>query len=97
MLQRVHDFWVKGMLENSLHNEVLIELGMETKPEAVEYPWDMVIQRPNHPNRTLPPGTKMIDVFDESGDSLLILGEPGYGVFRRVGARGLSHHPNNET
>lgn len=79
MLQRVHDFWIKGVLETSLHNEVLITLGMETKPEAVDYPWDMVIQRPGQPDRTLPPGTKMIDVFDESGGSLLILGEPGSG------------------
>lgn len=79
MLQRVHDFWVKGVLENSLHNEVLIELGMETKPEAVEYPWEMVIQRPDQPIHILPAGTKMIDVFDESGGSLLILGEPGSG------------------
>ncbi len=79
MLQRVHDFWVKGVLENSLCNEVLIELGMEERKEAVEYPWKMVIQRPSHPNRQLPPGTKIIDVFDESGGSLLILGEPGSG------------------
>lgn len=79
MLQRVYDFWIKGVLENSLHNEVLIELDMETKPEAVDYPWEMVIQRPDQPNRTLPPNTKMIDVFDESGGSLLILGEPGSG------------------
>lgn len=55
MLRRVYDFWVKGVLENSLHNEVLIELGMETKPEAVEHPWDMVIQRPDQSNRILPP------------------------------------------
>ncbi|MCB0165995.1 MAG: NACHT domain-containing protein [Anaerolineae bacterium] len=79
MLQRVHDFWIKGVLESSLHNEVLIELGMEIKSEAVAYPWDMIIQRPDQPNRTLPPGTKIIDVFDESGGSLLILGEPGSG------------------
>jgi len=79
MLQRVHDFWIKGVLENSLHNEVLIELGMEERKEAVEYSWDMIIQRPDQPNRTLSPGTKMIDVFDESGGSLLILGEPGSG------------------
>jgi hypothetical protein len=79
ILQRVHDFWVKGVLENSLHNEVLIELGMEERKGAVEYPWDMVIQRPNQPNRKLPTGTKIVDVFDKSGGSLLILGEPGSG------------------
>ncbi len=35
MLQRVHDFWVKGVLEQSMHNEVLIELGMETRPNGI--------------------------------------------------------------
>ncbi len=79
MLQRVREFWVKGVLENSLYNEVLIELGMEERKEAVEYPWEMVIQRPHQPNRQLLPDTKIIDVFDESGGSLLILGEPGSG------------------
>jgi len=79
MLQRVHDFWVKGVLESSLYNEVLIELGMKTRPEAVEYPWEMVIERPDQRDRTLPPGTQIIDVFDESGGSLLVLGEPGSG------------------
>jgi hypothetical protein len=28
MLQKVHDFWVKGVLENSLHKAALIDLGM---------------------------------------------------------------------
>jgi hypothetical protein len=28
MLQKVRDFWIKGVLENSLHGAALIELGM---------------------------------------------------------------------
>src|SRR5437867_516945 len=35
MLEKVRNFWVKGVLEQSLHGAALIELGMEYKPEAV--------------------------------------------------------------
>lgn len=78
MLKEVKDFWVKGVLENSLHNAVLLELGMVEKKEAVAYPWEMVLQAPHRPNCTIPPGTRMIDVFDQH-QTLLILGEPGSG------------------
>ncbi|MBI1877070.1 MAG: hypothetical protein HYR94_02335 [Chloroflexi bacterium] len=79
MLKLVKDFWVKGVLENSLHGAVLIELGLEERQDAVERPWDMVLQIPNQPNRVLPPDTRIVDVFDEIGQSLLILGNPGSG------------------
>lgn len=36
-LQRVRSFWVKGVLENSLHDAVLIAVGMEYKPDAVQH------------------------------------------------------------
>jgi hypothetical protein len=79
MLRRVHDFWIKGVLESSLHQEVLIELVMEERKEAVEYPWETVVQRPDRNTRTLPADTNILDLFDEAGGSLLILGEPGSG------------------
>ena len=79
MQQRISDFWIKGFLEDSLHNELLIDLGMEVNPDAVEYPWEMVIQRPDHPGIELPSGTTILDIYNQSGDSLLILGEPGSG------------------
>jgi len=78
MLELVKSFWVKGVLEQSLHNAAMIELGMEEKPGAVEHPWDMVLQT-DREDRALPAGTKILDVFDEMGGSLLILGEPGSG------------------
>jgi len=78
MLELVKRFWVKGVLEQSLHDAAMIELGMEEKPGAVEHPWDMVLQT-DREDRALPAGTKMLDVFDEMGGSLLILGEPGSG------------------
>ena len=83
MLKLVHDTWVKGVLEKSLHNEVLIELGMERATDAVVNPWDLVIHVPDQEDRQLPNGTRIIDVFDDMNQSLLILGEPG-SVFDNI-------------
>jgi len=79
LLKKVKDFWVKGVLEKSVHSAALIELGKEKQPEAVEHPWDMVLQTLDQPSRPLPSGKKIAEVFDEMGRALLILGEPGSG------------------
>lgn len=79
MLEKVRNFWVKGVLEQSLHGAALIELGMEYKPEAVQYPWSTVLQRPDQPAQSLPSGTKTVEVFDQVNGELLILGAPGSG------------------
>jgi len=79
MLQLVRNTWIKDVLEQSLHGAAMIELGLEERADAVERPWDIVLQTPDRPNRQLPPGTKIMDVFDEMNRALLILGEPGSG------------------
>ena len=79
MLELVRNTWVKGVLEQSLHGAVMIELGMEEQADAVEHPWDMVLQMSDRPSHMLPPGTKIVDVFDKVNRSLLVLGEPGSG------------------
>jgi len=79
MLELVKNTWMKGVLEKSLYNEVLIELGMEEHPGAVDHPWDVQVQMPDKEKRTLPAGTSMMDVFDEMNGAMLILGEPGSG------------------
>lgn len=82
MLKRVKEIWVEGVLKKSLHNAVLIELGLEERKDAVDTPdrpWDMILRTGGKPNRVLPPGTKILDVFDDAGQALLILGKPGSG------------------
>jgi hypothetical protein len=78
MLEKVRNFWVEGVLEQSLHGVAMIELGLAERADAVEHPWDMVLQTERE-DRTLPPGTRVVDVFDGMGRNLLILGEPGSG------------------
>ena len=81
LLNKVNQFWVKGVLERSLHNQVLIELGLEERPDTLAQPWDMVLQTPGRDSKPLPEGTKVIELFDEIGEgrTLVILGEPGSG------------------
>ncbi|HEY9607980.1 NACHT domain-containing protein [Allocoleopsis sp.] len=77
LLNKVKNYWVEGVLANSLHNRVLIELGLEERPNAVTHPWNLVDEE----QKPLPQGTKAINLFDKLGDgrTLLILGEPGSG------------------
>jgi hypothetical protein len=35
LLTKVNNFWVKGVLEKSLYNQVMIELGLEERPDAI--------------------------------------------------------------
>lgn len=78
LLKKVKDFWIEGVLERSVHSE-LIKLHKTELAEAVEHPWDIVVQTPDREDRSLPPEQKIIDLFDEMGRALLILGEPGSG------------------
>jgi hypothetical protein len=77
LLNKVKNYWIGGVLEKSLHNRVLIELGLEERPNAVTHPWNLVDEE----QKPLPQGTKAINLFDKLGDgrTLLILGEPGSG------------------
>lgn len=79
LLEMVKNTWIKGVLEQSLHSVVMTELEMEERTDAVERPWDMVLRIPGQEDREIPPGTQIIDVFNEMNGSLLILGEPGSG------------------
>jgi MFS family permease len=78
MLNHVENFWVKGLLEKSLHGAALLELGIKEDPTAVTYPWTI---KKGSTNETLPAGKSMLKIFDEigMGRSLLLLGAPGSG------------------
>ncbi len=85
MLQRVKIFWLKGVLEESLHGAELIDLNMTLRPNAVANSHDPGYQQgPGYQlgdefDTPLPIGTKVWDVFDQAGGALLIMGSPGAG------------------
>lgn len=79
MLEAVREIWIKGVLEQSLYNVARLELGLTTQPDAVQDVWQVIVQRPDQPQRRLSSGIRISTVFDELGRGLLILGAPGSG------------------
>ncbi|TKB70230.1 MAG: TIR domain-containing protein [Nitrospira sp.] len=77
---RVQEYWVDGVLRQSLYHEVLISLGKRTMDEAVERPpWKCdLVDLPSRCRDVLPQDYTINTVFDATG-LLLILGEPGSG------------------
>jgi hypothetical protein len=80
MRQAVRKFWIEGVLDKSLYNEALIRLNMAERADAVDNrPWNLMLQEPGAASQMLLPGTRILDVFDDMQQRLLILGEPGSG------------------
>ncbi|NEQ80627.1 MAG: NACHT domain-containing protein [Moorea sp. SIO2I5] len=81
LLTKVKNFWVKGVLEKSLYHQVLMELGLEERPDAITNPLSEIIEIGDDSPQSIPEGTKIIDIFDQIGigRTLLILGNPGSG------------------
>jgi len=79
LLKNVQTTWIQGVLEKSVHEAALLELGLELREEAVNNPWRMVMETPDQTRETLPRGRRIKDIFDEANRLLLILGEPGSG------------------
>jgi serine/threonine protein kinase len=79
MLEKVRRTWITEVLEPSLNQLARIELGLETKPDATDRPYDRAVQRPVQAPQLLPTGTPISHIFDDADNGLLILGEPGAG------------------
>jgi len=79
MLQYMQDDWIQPMQEQSLYREMLRDLGRESPTDAIQYPFDMILQRSEQADTPLPAGTRLVDMFDTWGGELLILGAAGAG------------------
>ena len=81
LVDNVKHYWIEGVLEKSLHNQALIELGLEERIHAIASPLSGVQEFLNKTGRTFPEGTQATNIFDAlgAGRTLLILGEPGAG------------------
>ncbi len=79
MLSRVHSDWIEGVLDQSLYKVARLELGLETKPDAVQ-PLNVQVQRHDQPSKPLAAGTRLSSFFGyHQLGQLLILGAPGSG------------------
>jgi TIR domain/NACHT domain len=73
-----HD-WIDGYLKASICEGTRFEMSFAENPKLVEWPLDIVVQRPFQKARQLAPGTPLSSVFDQHVGQLLILGAPGSG------------------
>ncbi len=81
LLSKVKEYWIKGVLEKSLHTEQLIEFSMEERSDAVERPFTGFEELAKDSRQILPPDTGATRFFNQigAGRTLLILGDPGAG------------------
>lgn len=79
MLDNVERFWIKDVLNQSLFRAVRLQLGLKPVPDAVSNPWNTVIHHHSHEDQIVETSTKLSDLFDELGNQILILGDPGSG------------------
>ncbi|GAB3946794.1 hypothetical protein GCM10027614_40900 [Micromonospora vulcania] len=78
MCKQVRRIWISGVLDRSLYRQTLIELGLQQRLDAREYPWDVLVERIDHRPATLKAGADLAALLEDYG-SLLILGAPGAG------------------
>jgi transcriptional regulator with XRE-family HTH domain len=79
IIKRVRATWIDGVLQESLHKEALIALGLQKQPDALGNPWSFAVQETNLPPKQLPLGTTIVEVYDAADGDLLVLGEAGGG------------------
>ena len=79
LLDKVKHFWIEGVLDTTIQRERLLELGKDKQRQAVENPWEAVLELPYEGSRAVPADKGIVDVFDDVQNSLLILGQPGSG------------------
>ncbi len=83
MLEKVRSIWIDGphgLLKETLIRDTRVLLDLSERPNVVVPPPPAPPMRRPDQEQPLPPGTRVVDVFDEPGrEALLILGQPGAG------------------
>jgi hypothetical protein len=68
------------LLDHALPHQVRLQLGLHTRPDAVDPAWRrMLLRGPRASSQPVPPGTPVLELFDGQQGQLLVLGAPGAG------------------
>jgi WD40 repeat protein len=79
MLKLVGDFWVEGVLRQSLHGMTMIELEKEEENKLVRTPWDVGLYLDGEGGGLIPASETIAQLFHKFNGKMLIVGEPGSG------------------
>ncbi len=67
------------MQAQSLQDLVQIELGLASRPAAIQNAASLSLRLPDQPEQLLPSHFSIVDAYEQAQQELLILGEPGAG------------------
>ena len=67
------------LMSQSLQGAAWLELGLASKPGAIQNAANLFLHLPHRTEQLLPTGVSIVQAYDEAGHELLILGEPGAG------------------
>ncbi len=74
---------VRGLAEDVLKREpndaALLPLDKAWTGESLDHPWDAIVERLGTTPERIPREKRIVELFNQVGQSLLILGEPGSG------------------
>jgi serine/threonine protein kinase len=78
MLRRLRRSYSE-LMSQSLQGATWLDLGIASRPDAVQNVAHLLLHVPHRAVQHLPAGTSIIQAYDEAEHELLILGEPGAG------------------
>ncbi|HEU5376263.1 MAG TPA: TIR domain-containing protein [Ktedonobacteraceae bacterium] len=79
VIKRVRTIWIDGLLAHSLQQGNWLDVALQEQPDALDNPWEELVQELQAPPRFLPAGTTISQAYDQADGRLLILGQAGGG------------------
>lgn len=78
-IDRVHRYWIQGVLERSLYYEARLELKLTATVQSRRHPWDIAAYQADGRTVDFPPDADVRTMFDALDQTVVILGDPGSG------------------
>lgn len=79
MLDRVRDFWIDGVLSQTLSGGPLLDFSMVEREDLVHIPLNQVMHREEQRELLQFPWTQILSVFNRHAGAISIVGAPGAG------------------
>ena len=78
-IDRVHRYWIQGVLERSLYYEARLELKLTATVQSRRHPWDIAAFQADGRIIDFPPDADVRSMFNALDQTIVILGDPGSG------------------
>ena len=79
LIERVHRYWIQGVLERSLYYEARLELKLTASVQSHRHPWDVAARQTDGTVIEFLPDADVSAMFDVLDRNMVILGDPGSG------------------